>query len=406
MPRSRDAILLAALTFVCFVNVGTMSSSLGLFIDPIRNDLGWTIGRVSQLPSAFFMGGAVASLAVGALLDRFGGRRVMVASAVMAAGAFVAASRLSDARALGVVFALAGAGSAGSTMIPMTYVASRHLRTSLSVALAFILCGATLGAAVLPVAIESILAELGWRSTMLGIAAVITCLVLPVLVGVIPRTGASSPSVPSRVDSPARTSAPIGSLSLVMLVQFLFTVAMMGLLVHMVPLLTSRGFTAGTAVMIFAGINLMALVGFPAMGWLADRFGALPVLVVASLLTAAAIPLLQWVDADRGSTAHLVAFALTWGAVSGCSAQLTPVLIDRLAPAETAGRYFGIAGFVNGVASSVGPVAAGMLADRSAGYRSVVPAAALVTFVSILPLLALRRAVPDARVTSLSEERA
>ena len=82
-------ILLGILTIGSY---GAAVYSFGVLISPIHEQTGWSIGVLSVAYTVTSLIGGVASLASGRLLDRFGGRPVMLTSLVAGSAFLLVAS--------------------------------------------------------------------------------------------------------------------------------------------------------------------------------------------------------------------------------------------------------------------------------------------------------------------------
>lgn len=387
--------LMISLAFIYMVTTSVTTSSMGILINPIRTELGWTAGQVSGLASAFFLGAAFASFGVGSMLDRLGGRKTMTGGVVVAGISLLLASQSSNSLLLYVLFVSAGAGCAGSMTVPCAYVASRHIHLGLGLVLGVILCVAAIGSATVPIFVERLISQFGWRAALASCALCIA-LLAPIILTVIPRRDARASSSSQLPDATARETTPIAKLALVLLMQILFVESMMGIYVHFVPIFISNGFTEGESLYLYSLSNIVSFVGFLGIGFLSNRYGIFPVLLSAIIFNSLSImALILSMNVTSRSCTFVILFIVGWGLSAGSSSQLAPAIVGRLAPVSIAGRCYGISGLVDGIAASIGPVGAGLLADLPGGYDNVVAFSALSSFLAIVPVVLLRRSIRD-----------
>jgi len=382
-------LLLGGLALICFVHFGATLSSLGLYQDLIRQEFGWSQTQASTVAAVFALAIAISAAVGGWLVEVFGPRRVMTASGVLVAiGYFIASVADSPVVFVGA-FAAAGFGVGGATIVPSTYVASRYIRAGLGISMGVILCAASTGSTVIPVAVQSVIEHFGWRNALGTTAATVLLTTLPITLLLVPYGEPNADVRPPHTGPASREARiPWTPLMLVILMQMLFQMSYLGLYIHFVPLFTSLGFTPSTAVLFFAIQNAVSAVALLGIGWIADRWSPHRIMLVAIFVNAGSILLLRLIGPQASSVFLLAGFIVGWGASGGCSAQLAPLLISERVPPEALGRAFGLSGFVAGLAEAFGPVLAGGLADLAGGYRGMLWILATLTFLAIVPLLA------------------
>jgi MFS family permease len=140
-----------------------------------------------------------------------------------------------------------------------------------------------------------------------------------------------------------------------------------------------------------------ALAAIPS-GWIADRRGAVPVMVAGSVVSAAGAVLLV----AAGSTPEIVAFGVLLSLGSAAFASANWKLTSDLVPRDEAARYFGIANVgtagAAAVAGLLGPLAdVGRSQWPGLGYGAVFIAGAVAFAASVALALPLRSAVGAAQ---------
>lgn len=381
-------LLLGGMALICFVLFGATLSSLGLYQGPARQEFGWSQAAASSVAAAFALAIAISAAAGGWLVGILGPRRVMMAGGVLVAIGYFAASIIDNQFGYIAAFAAAGFGFGGATVVPCTYVASRYIRVGLGLSMGIILCAASLGSTVLPIAVQAFIEHIGWRSALAATGACVLLATIPITMLLVPNSEQQPDHQSPRSDRrfPA-APMPWRLLILVVVMQMFFQMSYMGLYIHFVPLFSSLGFTTSTAVLFFAMQNALSALSLLAVGWLADRWGPIRIMAVAILLSAGSILLLHLIGSQTSSPVLLAGFIVGWGASGGCSAQLAPLLIREAVPVEALGRALGLSGLIAGLAEASGPVLVGGLADLAGGYARVLPDLAALTFLSIVPLL-------------------
>jgi MFS family permease len=144
---------------------------------------------------------------------------------------------------------------------------------------------------------------------------------------------------------------------------------------------------AEQAGMLLAGLALITILASPVTGWLADRIGRVPLMVVGSVLSAVSALMLIW----AGSSAQILLFGGLMSVGSAAFAGGSWALIADLAPKDESARYFGLANVSTAGAAAVaglfGPVIDWVEFISPGNRFSMLFLLAAITFVaSALPL--------------------
>jgi MFS family permease len=141
---------------------------------------------------------------------------------------------------------------------------------------------------------------------------------------------------------------------------------------------------AGTMLTILALVTILAAIP---SGWLADRFGRMPLMVAGALLSAVGVALLM----VAGSQPQIILFGSLMALGSAAFASANWALTADLVPAEQAAHFFGLANFGTAGAAAVAGLF-GPLIDWAngqaggSGYTLLFGVAAILFIATILPL--------------------
>ena len=261
--------------------------AFGVFIKPITADLHIGRGLLSSGVTLQACIAAVVSPFFGALLDRWGVRRVMIPGVILyalsvAAFMFLRASPLA---LMFAIFAVAGLLAPVQGPIPYSTVTAHWFDRQRGLALGIGMAGVGLGVALMPQLAERLMTHFGWRMAYLGLAiAVLIFALVPVALFVREPPGMAGAGAAQRHQRTAiRLALPgtpfaaaVGSgLFWALGIAFLFDVmAINGTLTHIVPLLRDRGVSLPQAVGALSGAGIALLLGRAARAGASTGFAA------------------------------------------------------------------------------------------------------------------------------------
>jgi MFS family permease len=143
---------------------------------------------------------------------------------------------------------------------------------------------------------------------------------------------------------------------------YLLTIALM---IHLVPLLESRGLGHDPAVWIYSSLGITGALANVASGYLVDRLPAKPVAV--ALVALPAIACLLLLQPSPSFWQRFIA-ANIFGIAAGGQMPALVYLATRHFGLRSFGTLFGFVGSAMAIATAVAPVLAGLLYDRTHSY--------------------------------------
>ena len=356
---------------VCSTAIILMTA--GVFIRALGTALGWDRAQTSGALSICALSLAVATPVVGALIDRFRLRAVLVAS-LLSYGATILALPLM-VKAWGIVgfyvaFFLIGVLGAGSNTIVYLRMISAWFDRSRGLALGISMAGVALGGAIAAPLAAAVVQRFGWEAGYYALG------VIPILLGVplglfllreAPSpVGQNAPSDGRQASTGSTLSQACASRAfwLVGVSAFLMAVAINGAQIHLIPMLLDRGVALSAAAFATTVLAVAALIGRVAAGYLFDRvFAPRAAIGIFALSCVGCVGLLA---TSAPASVYLCAALLGFGA--GAESDLLGYLISRYFGLDHFGKIFGwvFAAFMAG--SAVGPVLFGMGFDVSGSY--------------------------------------
>lgn len=375
--RTHGLLVLAAFVGFSFHSIVTYST--GLFMQPLSQEFGWsraliagglTIAALSTIPLA---------PVVGAILDRWGSRRLAIIGLVLTGGA-VSAFALANGSAvqwlaLWVFYSIVATGiksTVWTAAVTGTFSAARGM------ALGVTMCGAAAAQVVAPPLTNWLIDTQGWRAAYVwlgsgwgGLALVMAVLFLFDAHDRKRRekaAGGDAAAAPAPLELPglgfreALRNPAIIRIAVSTLITMFMGVA---LIVHMVPLLTEAGLSRTQAAYLTSITGIAGFMGKLFTGWLSDRFNA--GLVGAITLAVPTVGFAMLLEPFRSPTLIVIGMFII-GYSSGAKLQIAAYLTSVYGGMRNFGKIFGVMGSLIAIGSGVGPMAAGRIYDVAGSY--------------------------------------
>jgi MFS family permease len=392
--RSRWWVVFAS---VCGLLVGAGAINVfafGVFLKPVTEDL-----HVSR---EFFSTGliltstlsALSTLPLGAMLDRWGVRRVMMLGLVLYSLG-TAAYALMTAQPLMMYLAFGLAGVFGCIGSPVPYGAAISLwfDRQRGIAIGIAMAGVGLGVALVPQIASLYIRHFGWREAYLALAVTVFAVSwLPVALFVREPTAkdaASHHDVSAQGDLPGMTAreAILGSWRFwaLTIAFFIAIMAINGTLTHIVALLTDRGVPLALATGALSAAGLALLAGRIVSGWCIDRFFAPYIAIGFFLIPMAGIALL----ASGAGGAVPLAGAILCGLGVGAEVDIMAYMVSRYFGLRAYGTIYAVMFAVFAFAQGFGATIAGWSYTHYHSYSPafvIFEAFLVVTCILIAPL--------------------
>ncbi|GGN95108.1 MFS transporter [Actinoplanes lobatus] len=385
-PATRHR-LVALLAVTQTVGYGAMIQAFTVLLTPLSTDLGQSRATVAAAATVSTLTGAIAAVPVGRLLDRAGGRLPMTAGSALGAAAVAGWSQVHSVTGLYLCFAAIGVALALSTYeaafaVLVVALDPRH-RDGAIVAVTMVTGFAT--SCFYPL-VGRLEAHLGWRATLLALAAGLAVIAVPIHLWALPGrqehvrslTGndTSGPGVPY--------GPPFWLLSFAFVAQ---TGTVTAFLLMMVTYFRDIGFSPATAATIPLAVGSAQILSRLVLVPLARRYGMTEVTAVAFVVQA--LGLLALPLAGAGLPATLLC-AAAFGAGYGVGVVARPSIL-----ADT----FGVTRFAGVVAVTAVPMALARAAAPLAGawvldwrFPAILGGITLLAAMALVPVAARRDA--------------
>ena len=347
------------------IGMGAMMS-LAVYLAPISETTGWSRGGVSATATLNFLCMGIAGFAWGALSDRFGTRIVVLCGAVLLGVGLVGASQATSLWQFQLIYGVLVGAAAGSFYAPMIAVASAWIDKHRSLAVALVSAG--MGVAPLTVAQFASWLNINydWRTAMLIIGIGASAVLIPAALFVrqpprVAPTGAPTHALTGGDDVPMTAAQAFRTPQFITLAlaHFACCACHSGPIFHMVTYAMVCGIAPMAAVSIYGVAGLSGLGGRLALGALADRIGAKPVLVGGLFVQALAAASYLAV----GQLGEFYALSVLFGLAYGGVMPLYAILVREYFGERIMGTVFGAVTMVASLGMALGPWAGGLVFD-------------------------------------------
>lgn len=408
---SSVARLTRVLSLTEIVSFGVLAYAFSVLLLPMENDLGVGRSTLSAVVAVAGLVRAVASPAIGVIIDRSGVRSVMTIGSAVAVALVWAWSSVTSVPQL--ILVQAGLGIVGAAVFyePAFAAIARAVEGSAQVraTLAVTVVGGFASTVFLPT--TAMLTEtLGWRGALRVLAIILLLLtVIPNLlflrdVKPLQRPVASGPepgerrapvrAAKGRKDDGVRDPRGLDLRAVVRRSEFRRLAMMLlagslpaGLLiVHLPTLIIERGEDPILASFVAGSIGILSVAGRILLTILMRRIDLLSVLIGVFLLQGLGTTILLGSAGRAGLVGFALAYGLGFGTLSIASPLLVTDLFGRAAFARTVGALNAVVtvGFIGA------PYAAGLLREQRGDYRGVLFVAVLSSLAAALAARRLR----------------
>ncbi len=419
--RAPGASLIVALGITQIVGWGSIFYSFGFLMAPMQEALGLGRGAVGGAFSLALLCSGLLAPQVGARIDRVGGRRLMTGGSIAVAVLLLALSRADSVVALYLIYAGLGAAMACTLYEPTFVVLTHAFRANPRRAITLVtLFGGLAGTLFWPLT-QALIGWLGWRDTLLVLAAINLLVSAPLHALLVPDLGADGPaSAPTAggtesatppTPAPVSASAAAGTATVAapftadptpetvradplfkaLRLSFIGHALLFSTLsAHLMALLQGKGLSTSDAALIGAMIGPMQVIGrLLELSW-GRRLPILNLGVIAICTLPLAL-LLLW-SMPVGTPFWILAlFALPYGLGNGLITIVRGSAVVELWGRSHYGRIQGSIARPVLAATATGPLAASLLWELLGDYDHVLLVLIAVAAVAAMALVRAAR---------------
>jgi MFS family permease len=377
--------------------IGLQSYALGPFIAPLQQEFGWSRAAIFFGTTIANLGAGLLGTFIGWLIDRLGPRGIGLAGVILMPASVgllsLANGRIENWATLWMGIAL---GMAFISPTIWTSAVFSRFKAGRGMALAITLSGSSLGAVIFPPLSTWLINAYGWRSAFVDLAVIWALILFPLVYlffrGAQDGTGKPGPETiaTEAIEEGVhlRDGLRMPAFYQLMLAGACVTFTIVGIVIHLVPILTDNGAAPMTAAFIASFLGVFSIIGRLGNGVLLDRYPAH--IVGAATLALPIFGCLLLLSHSFG-TSGLFAAAAFFGLTLGAEINI----VTYLAMLHFGLRHFGV---LTGtlmtaiaVGSAIGPLAAGFVFDKYQSYVPYLWSTILLMLVGVTALATLRR---------------
>ena len=386
---------------------------VAVYVATLQQLHGWSASTVSAPVTVYYVAGALLTVAIAGVYERFGAPMVVAGGAVAMAAGVAMLGLVAHPWELYPVFLVMsiGWGAMSGAAINIVLAPWFQRRRGLAVSLAF--NGATLGGVIVAPALIQLVGRVGFARA-LSLAALAELVVLLALAAAVMRRGPETLGLGPDGDAPGATAArPAGDDTArwrrtalhtwrfwsVSVPFALGLAAQVGVLTHLVALVTPA-LGAGGAARAVSATTAAALLGRVATGFVVDRLNRRVVACATLLIQLAGLALL----ARTPSAVSVYAGCALFGLGVGNLTTLPGLILAVEWPREHFSELVGLVVGINQLTFAFGPTLVGIVRDWTGAYGAALGACAVLQAISaLLILLGPGQPAPPRAVSRLPE---
>lgn len=382
---SRDYrwVVLAISTVILAVTMGQLVNGLSVYFVPMGESEGWGRGDIALINTSGLIGLSLGSVVMGFAAERYGIRRIALMGIAATGIATMLASWATELWQFYLLFFVAGALGGGALSAPLLALVGNWFVVGAGLAIGIASAGQALGQGGVPFTGALLIEALGWRGAMMAQGLLTLGILLPL--GVFLRNP-PKPTNRTAIDEETPSGLPNTLITLWISVAVIFCCTCMAVpLMHLVPLIQGRGFSAPQAGSVLFVMLMVAITGRVAFGKLVDIIGAVPAYLTASAWQTVFV--FGFVFLANLNSFYLYAAAYGFG-YAGVMTTVIVTTRNLTAPARRASSLGVVMGFAY-VGHGLGGWQGGYFFDLTGDYRLTFANAAIAGVINLAIVSAL-----------------
>ena len=373
-------IVLASFITAFYV-AGTIFYGFTAFIEPLANEFGWSYTQISLAASLRGLEMGLLAPFVGILVDRFGSRKLLLSgSLVLGFGIILLGFTKSLAMFYGAFILIAFGAGGCTSVVTMTAVAN-WFDKNVGKAMGVTVSGFGASGMIIPLIVWMI-AVFGWRMTLIVLGIGMWIIGVPAAF-VMRNKPENEPDVSTMEKSDKHNDLSQKgsddkrfryteilkkkSFLFVNLAEVIRLMALMAVVTHIMPYLSTMDISRMSSGLMAAGIPLLSIAGRFGFGWLGDIFEKKYVMAISFSLMALGMLALCHIQLTGMIYIFLFFFSNGYGGI----AALRGAWLREYYGKENFGKYLGIMMGFGACGGIIGPTTAGWVFDMTGSYYFV-----------------------------------
>jgi OFA family oxalate/formate antiporter-like MFS transporter len=373
-------IVLASFITAFYV-AGTIFYGFTAFIEPLANEFGWSYTQISLAASLRGLEMGLLAPFVGILVDRFGSRKLLlIGSLVLGFGMILLGFTKSLAMFYGAFILIAFGAGGCTSVVTMTAVAN-WFDKNVGKAMGVTVSGFGASGMIIPLIVWMI-AVFGWRMTLIVLGIGMWIIGVPAAfvmrnkpengpdVLIMEKSDKHNDLSQKRSDDKRFRYTEIlkkKSFLFVNLAEVIRLMALMAVVTHIMPYLSTMDISRMNSGLMAAGIPLLSITGRFGFGWLGDIFEKKYVMAISFSLMALGMLALCYIQLSGMIYIFLFFFSNGYGGI----ATLRGAWLREYYGKENFGKYLGIMMGFGACGGIIGPTTAGWVFDMMGSYYFV-----------------------------------
>ena len=353
--------------------------SFGAFLAVMKDEFSWTKTNISTAFAIQQITGGIIGPFVGWLMFRYGSSRVIRAGLLIFALSLYLLSRISSLGMFYLVVVVIALGSSTAGFLPLNTLVAQWFEKRRAMVFALMQTALNVGGFLMPIVAWS-LAKNGWRFSASAYAIIVLIIGLPLSLlirnkpedlGLVPDGGevivSSNSKTFARVEISAKEALRTRAFWFIALGHATALTIVFGLMVHLVLYLTEDlGFSLEKAGTVFVLLTAFSIIGQLLGGFFGDRMNKRLIAFLAMLGHAVGLIILVFAK----NYYWIVAFSFFHGLAWGFRGPIMQALRAEYFGRKSFGQIMGFSTPILTLGIILGPLIAGLLADKFGNYQN------------------------------------
>ncbi|MFC1593227.1 MFS transporter [Candidatus Omnitrophota bacterium] len=380
------------------------------YFDPLVNEFGWSYTAISLAASFRGLEVGLMDIFVGLLVDRFGGRRIVLAGSIIMGIGYLMLSQVNTLTTFYISFFIIFIGASGASNVVLFQVVTRWFRKRLGLVIGLVSAGFGVSGFALP-AIVYLLDILGFRLVfaVVGLAAILigsfAALFLrsrPEDMGLYPDGAPLSENVPepitsdiimtviSQKDHSIKEAIADLAFWITTYAGLVTGLSTMMISTHVMPYLKHIGYPRYMSSLVAMMIPVTSIIGRLGIGWISDLVGRKRVFVIAMLGQTTGVVLFLFAQQPFLLVSSVILFSISYGGII----VLRPAVFQDYYGRSYIGSLLGLSLGIASLGSIAGPLLAGWIFDTTNSYSLAWVLCSVLLMVGVPLLLIMKKPLP------------